>query len=238
MFYEPKWKRAAIRAFKKAIKLDEKNTLPYFYLGNIAFEDKNFEIAKDRYLKAESNDDIVYTLNSRLGQIYESENDYRKAEKNYAICYDNAISKEEEVWALTRLTEVRQHLKWDIKAGFGLGYDSNIFRSSNDFLPTDADDVNASGGYLLNLTLGYKFINLAEDELRIRYTLDYEAWFNPALANYSLSHQTLYVSWLKDIYKQLEMSIELSHMESEIIELLMHLELKYITKLLCTSAYL
>ena len=105
VYYELKWKHAANRSFKKAIRLDESNTLPYFYLGNIAFEDKNFEIAKDRYLKAESNEDIVYTLNSRLGQIHESEKkNYRKAEMNYAICYDNAISKEEEVWALKRLT--------------------------------------------------------------------------------------------------------------------------------------
>ena len=78
VYYELKWKHAANRSFKKAIRLDESNTLPYFYLGNIAFEDKNFEIAKDRYLKAESNEDIVYTLNSRLGQIHESEKNYGK----------------------------------------------------------------------------------------------------------------------------------------------------------------
>ena len=111
------------------------------------------------------------------------------------------------MWALKKLTDVRQHLKWDIGFGMEFAYDSNIFRSNNDFLPSEADGVNASAGYKGNLLLGYKFINLAEDELRLRYTLDYEGWTDPALANYSLSHPTLYIGCLKDIYKQLEMSI-------------------------------
>ena len=61
VYYELKWEACCKQVIQKAIRLDESNTLPYFYLGNIAFEDKNFEIAKDRYLKAESNEDMIYT---------------------------------------------------------------------------------------------------------------------------------------------------------------------------------
>ena len=206
LYYQLSWLKVASKSFTKAINLDKTNTIPYFYLANIQFDANNYKDAKENYLKVVPNSEIMYTLSSRLGQIYEKEKDYRNAERSYAISYDRAISKEEEAWSLQRLVEVRSHLKWTVDAGFDLGYDSNIFRSSSDFLPTNAD-TNSAAGYNVDLELGYKFLNLAEDELSLTYDFRYEGWLGSSLSDYSLSHQSLFLNWKKDIYKQLEMRV-------------------------------
>lgn len=73
----------ALELFKQAIRLDEKFSLAHLHLGNIYFEQENWELAETEYKDAIKNDTHNSELYFRLGKVYHFKKLYKKAVDAY-----------------------------------------------------------------------------------------------------------------------------------------------------------